>query len=146
MASLTPGRGSEEQRAVKRAALIAALETGHTRRAASQLAGINHTTLYAWIAADPTFSNAVSLAEAKAEEYYLDCIRQAAREDWRAGAWYMERRRAEDYARKDTVTVLARMAKELDALSDDDLLRIAAGDDGEGAPEACAGDPGAAGG
>lgn len=136
MAALTPGRSSEGQREAKRQAILAALETGHTRRAAAQLAGVSHVTLYAWMADDLPFSNAVTRAEAAAEEYYLSCIKAQASQDWRAGAWYMERRRSEDYARKDTVTVLAKLSKELDNLSDADLIALAAGDGaGDTAPD-----------
>lgn len=128
MASLTPGRGSEEAREAKKRAIITALQKGHTRTDAAALAGITRETFYAWCRNDLTFSDAVTCAETQATEYYLDCIHAAAKDDPRHAQWFLERRRSNDYARKDTVTVLARLSKELDNLSDADLIALAAGD------------------
>lgn len=57
--------------------------------------------MYRWLAADAEFRAAVESAEAKAESYYVTIIHEAARDDWRAAAWWLERRRPDSYARRE---------------------------------------------
>ena len=84
-------------------AIIAALRIGNTRVAACRSAEISHDTLARWLAADAAFSAAVQKAEADAEQRFLAQVAKAAQTTWQAAAWWLERRRHEDYAQRSKV-------------------------------------------
>lgn len=118
---------TETLRNGKKKAVLEALRQGHTRRAACRLVGISYQSLYNWLCDDLTLLDAVEKAEAEAERYYLDVIREAAKENWQAAAWYLERRRRDDYGRNETLNVLQKTQREIEKLSDEDLARLVYG-------------------
>jgi hypothetical protein len=85
---------------------------GATDKAAMEMLGISHDTWYKWIEKgekqrgdkESLYSEfADSLKKAKARLQY-DCIhliKTAAKSEWQAAAWILERRFSEDYAKKD---------------------------------------------
>ena len=88
------------------AAIRAALEAGNTRAAAAQAAGIAPDTLRTWrrqgeqqaTGRHRTLARTVEQAEAQAETEAVEEIRKAwQRGEWRAAAWWLERRRPESY-------------------------------------------------
>lgn len=110
------------------AKICEALRTGNTRRAACAYAGIDQDTLGNWLRRSSDFSDAVKKAESDCEISYAAVIKRAAvghdvykkvtktktvgevsvvettetisREfEWQAAAWWLERRKPEDYAR-----------------------------------------------
>ena len=83
-------------------AILNALRVGNTRRASAAAAGISHETFYQWMN-DLTFSDAVVKAEADAELRFLGQVATAAKVSWQAAAWWLERRKHEDYRRMDGV-------------------------------------------
>ena len=83
-------------------AILNALRVGNTRRASAAAAGISHETFYQWMS-DLTFSDAVVKAEAEAELRFLGQVATAAKQSWQAAAWWLERRKHEDYRRMDGV-------------------------------------------
>lgn len=83
-------------------AALTALEHGCTRRAAAGAADVGHATFYRWLE-DETFRDAVEKAEAKAEAAYTMSVAAAVAKNWQAAAWWLERRRNEDYARREKV-------------------------------------------
>jgi hypothetical protein len=98
-----------------------ALEVGNTRRAAAAAADITSTTFYEWIALDRALADAVLKAESKAEQRFLGQVATAAARNWQAAAWWLERRKHEDFGRRDHMDMaidlrreVARMAKEND--------------------------------
>lgn len=103
----------------REAAVIQALENGCTRRAAAGAAGIGHSQLYRMLAADGTFRDAVERAENVAEARATSLVIKAAYEGtWTAAAWWLERRRPDDYGKRIAVDVsirdeVARLAGEL---------------------------------
>jgi hypothetical protein len=104
-------------------ALIAALLAGNTREAAATHADIDRTTLYRWLERDAGLRARVEKAEADAEVRFAAQIARAAGDDWRAGAWWLERRRPKSYGRAQATAAAAVEAAEndtphlLDALS-----------------------------
>jgi len=81
-------------------ALLAALRVGNTRDASAGHAGIVRTTLYRWLERDPALRTRVEKAEADAEvRFTAQVARAAADDDWRAAAWWLERRRPKSYGR-----------------------------------------------
>ena len=85
--SVTEGQG----RAHKQAKLLDALRGGSTRTAAARYAGVDRDTFYDWLA-DSTFSDAVAQAETAPQVGCAAAIVRASQKDWRAGAWWLERR------------------------------------------------------
>lgn len=85
--------------------LFDALRRGNTRRAACAYAGISEQTLSEWSNSFPEFSEACTRAENAAECGFVDVIQEAADAgDWKAGAWWLERRRKQDYASRSELT------------------------------------------
>jgi len=87
--------------------LFQALRVGMTRRAASAVAGFSKSTFYRMLEDDPdgTFGTAIEKAEADAEAAYTEVIAKATidTKNWTAAAWWLERRRPQDFARRDKV-------------------------------------------
>lgn len=85
---------------------------------------------------DAEFSIKVEQALAIAETKDLHTIGKAADEQWTAAAWRLERRFPDRWGRRDKVTLLQTLAKEIDSLNDDELLALihGAGDPAEGGP------------
>lgn len=79
------------------AAILNALRAGNTRRASAHFAEIHADTFYAWMDEDPAFSDEVLKAEADAEVRFLTKVTNAADTTWQAAAWWLERRRADDF-------------------------------------------------
>lgn len=51
------------------------------------------------------FAQEVEFAEAEGFNYHLENVRRAGEEDWRASAWYLERRDPDNYAKRDRLSV-----------------------------------------
>jgi hypothetical protein len=102
----------------REAAILLALEIGNTRRAAANGADIHVDTLADWMR-DPAFSAAVTNAEAKAEQRFLSNVAQAATagDSWQAAAWWLERRRHEEYARRDKVDMTIDVKREAERIA-----------------------------
>lgn len=84
--------------------ILDALRAGNTRKAACAYAGIDLHTLARWSAAHATFATAIEKAEADAETRMVAQIAKAASGGtWTAAAWWLERRRSEEYGRRDKV-------------------------------------------
>ncbi len=93
------------------------IKTGYTIEQSCALAGIGVSTYYAWKEKGKTakrgkfreFLEAVKNAEKIAEAKYLAIITKAAvgdplkgvKGDWKAAAWYLERRNPKQFARRD---------------------------------------------
>jgi len=109
---------------------LSALSAGNTRQAACFYAGISDETLANWMRRSLEFLERVKKAEADAEVRMVAQVARAAQEGtWQAAAWWLERRRPEDYGRRDRVEVTLRreaerLAGEL-GLQVDELIREA---------------------
>ncbi|HKD34034.1 MAG TPA: hypothetical protein VKB73_11335 [Gaiellaceae bacterium] len=109
---------------------MSALAAGNTRQAACHYAGISDETLANWMRGSLEFLERVKKAEADAEVRMVAQVARAAQEGtWQAAAWWLERRRPEDYGRRDRVEVTLRreaerLASEL-GLQVDELIREA---------------------
>lgn len=84
------------------AAILEGLRRGLPRRTAAAL-HVHPDTFYAWLNSDPEFSDAVLKAEAQAEADAVDAVRGNFHADknnqtaWQSAAWWLERRRPDDY-------------------------------------------------
>lgn len=86
------------------AKLLRALRKGNTRRAACAHAGIGESTLNDWVNEFPEFSAACTRAENESEFGFVDVIQECANNgDWKAAAWWLERRRKAEYSVKQEI-------------------------------------------
>lgn len=95
-------------------AICETIKLGATLEAAASSAGITRQTLYNWLERgeaekdNPTGKDSLFLelfdeyarALGTAEEQLIKIIRDAAKTDWRAGAWILERRFPKNYGRQ----------------------------------------------
>src|SRR5262249_54121524 len=103
-----------------------AIAAGNTRHDAAEYAGVGESTLRSWLARGRrqrrgkyrTFLAAVKKAEADAVVRNVAIIQKAATKTWQAAAWWLERKRGEDWSQtKDLVRQLAREVQELKKLA-----------------------------
>jgi len=93
-------------------ALCAVLSGGATRRAACAHVGIDHSQFYRWLQRSATFRDAIQKAESDAELRFTTIVAQAATETWQAAAWWLERRRPDDFGRRDRLELDVRREAE----------------------------------
>lgn len=98
------GRSSKYTPAIAKA-ICDSVESGTPKKYAAQAAGISESTLYAWCAGDPEFSELVKRAEGIAVEANIKVIKTATPKNWTAAAWWLERRHPRDFGRKDNLTL-----------------------------------------
>lgn len=94
--------------------LMNALIAGNTVRNACELARVSEKSFYRWMQeaehADEEslvcqFRDKVKHAIATAEHRNVMVIQQAARKNWGAAAWYLERRRPDEWGRRDSLAI-----------------------------------------
>jgi transposase len=116
--------------------IVEAILAGNYFETACQYAGVSKITGYEWLARgegkDPNgrknaphfaeFANAVREAEARAEVGAVAIIRQALPENPKLALDYLSRRHPERWGAKDTLTVLKKLAKEVEGMGDEELL------------------------
>jgi len=82
--------------------ILKALREGNTRRASSLSAGVDPETVNCWMARYPSFSAKVAESEAAAESERVAVLAKAGNAgDWRAALAWLERRRPDDWAKRD---------------------------------------------
>jgi len=92
--------------------IIKALRAGNSRRDSALYAGISETTFYSWMArgreGEPLYSEfleAVEKAEAQSVVRNVAIIQRAAEETWQAAAWWLERKRPDDWGRRQRMDI-----------------------------------------
>jgi transposase-like protein len=99
--------------------LLAALEAGDTRTAAAASVGVHIHTLSRWLVENEQLRDAVEVAESRAEHNYLGVIAKAAADgNWQPAAWWLERRKWRDYAKRERVDVTIEMRHEMERLAE----------------------------
>lgn len=90
--------------------IVNAVETGVSRTAQAAMGGVHRATLMDWLARGregeapyADFLDRVKEAEAKAEAQMVECVRIAGLDPkhWTAAAWWLERTRPNDYAKRE---------------------------------------------
>lgn len=78
---------------------------GVPKKYAAQAAGIGESTLYEYLARDGEFAERMKKAEADAVMRNVRVVQTAAITTWTAAAWWLERRYAKDFGRKDQLAL-----------------------------------------
>ena len=103
---VTPLLGRPSKRTPEiEAKIIEAVRGGNYIETAANYAGIGKSTLYEWQSRFPDFADAIQKARAEAETRNVTLIQQAARTQWQAAAWYLERSYPSRYGRKDRLDI-----------------------------------------
>lgn len=96
----------------RQATLLSAIEEGLPLKEAAEIAGISYDTLNHWTnrgeseTAPPEYRQFCQLlrrSQAVAMQVNVSAIREAAKRDWRAAAWILERRFPADFARQQQI-------------------------------------------
>ena len=82
------------------AVILEILRAGSTRKAAYTAAGLSRTTFAEWLNEDEDFAQEVEEAEQDAITDALKEILAQGKKDWRALAWWVERKDPEHFATK----------------------------------------------
>jgi hypothetical protein len=99
-----------------------AIAAGNTRHDAAEYAGVGASTVRTWLAKGRrqhrgkfrAFLTAVKKAEADAVVRNVAIIQKAGTTKWQAAAWWLERKRGEDWSQnKDEIHQLAKEVQEL---------------------------------
>ena len=117
----------------RQATLLNAIEEGLPLKEAAEIAGISYDTLNHWTkrgeseSAPPEFRQFCQLlrrSQALAMQVNVSAIREAAKRDWRAAAWILERRFPADFARQQQIEHSGPRGKPLTSPYDDcEVLR-----------------------
>ena len=83
--------------------ILQAIRDGNSHTCAAGLAGLDRGTFENWVANNSTFSTAVKAADAAAESFFVSKVRTASElpQHWTAAMTWLERRRHEDWGKKD---------------------------------------------
>ena len=117
------GRKHEHPRDYQ-AALVSILSQGHYLRTACIAAGISKSTVYSWLKLGRKqdsgefheFAQAVDKAQANFEMEQVANVREAAKTDWKAGTWLLERKFPGRWGLQIRITVEAELNAALDKL------------------------------
>jgi hypothetical protein len=117
-----PGRGRPSKytpEVVER--ICYSLSQGNTRTTAVTCSGVSMPTFHTWMNEFPDFSDAIKRAEEQAVEHYVNVIHTASTQTWQAAAWYLERRRKEDFGKQDKVDITTN-GKDINGMSVEDMV------------------------
>jgi hypothetical protein len=82
--------------------ILEQLQIGMTREDTIVLVGISRETFYVWMREKPDFSDKVLHAEMVCKQRAVVRIQQHGRRDWRAAAWWLERKFKSEFAEQQT--------------------------------------------
>lgn len=104
--------------------IVEAIKSGAGRVDASRKAGIHYSTFLDWMSNKAEFSEKIIQAEnEKNEDIKQTCVQRiirASEEDWRAGAWLIERKFPNEYGKRIELTDKSReWAKAFETITDD---------------------------
>ena len=114
--------------------ILAAVRAGNYIETAAAWAGVSKQTIYEWLRTGSRqekgpyrdFSDAVGMALAHAEISDLSNIGDAAKTNWQAAAWRLERRNPSRWGRKDRAPINAEDEIDYDSLTDEELDHVIA--------------------
>lgn len=81
------------------------LRQGNTRKTSAICSGICERTFYEWIEEFPQFLQSIKKAEEEAVAHHVQTIHAFSQSNWQASAWFLERRRKDDFGKQDRVDI-----------------------------------------
>lgn len=93
-----PGSGKFDEEHISKICIN--LTLGMPKRYASIQAGINEDTFYRWLQLHSEFAERVAQAESDFIRNNLGIIQVAAKKNWQASAWLLERRKPDEFGAK----------------------------------------------
>jgi len=75
------------------------IASGCPVKAAGELHGVKHSTIYYWRSKHPSFAEKLVIARAKAQQHLIDILKKAAVKDTKAAMFLLERCWPEEYGR-----------------------------------------------
>jgi hypothetical protein len=112
--------------ATRSKAILDALRAGNTRTASVAYAGIDYKTFQKWRATFPEFDADVQKAEADVEVRNVAIIQTASKTTWQAAAWWLERRRPDDWKLRNETAVTGKDGGDLKVIVQYEDVRIMA--------------------
>lgn len=102
---------------------IGLVSTGASNQDVINYLGVAESTFYAWLRdpqneAQTALAQGMKKAETKRKLWHLQRINKAAEGDWKASAWYLERRYPSEYARTQRITGTVETIQRPDALTE----------------------------
>lgn len=85
--------------------ILTVISIGGSDKDAYEYAGINADTFYMWIKRHPEFAEQVTRERLKGKVSMIRSIREQGKNDWRANAWYLERRYPQEFAQQMVIRV-----------------------------------------
>lgn len=85
--------------------LLSVLRAGATIKDACAYVGISQETFFQWVNRKPEFSEAVKKAQSESLIEAVTIIRLAAKNNWTAAAWLLERKDPANWGRKDKLII-----------------------------------------
>lgn len=78
--------------------VFSALREGMNRTDACIIAGVGKKWFYEQLKTNEDFANKVDCAETVCKNYHVKIIQEAAKKNWTAAAWWLERKHPEEFA------------------------------------------------
>ena len=126
--------------------IVSAIRAGNYAETAAAYAGIAKTTYYRWMQQGEDgrpryreFRDAIRAAESEAEVYAATVLRKAMPDDWKAAAWYLERKFQDRWGKRERIEHDGKLDVDI-AGARDRLTRVLAGLTGRVGPGAVPGE------
>lgn len=100
--SLLKGKNKATHKTIE--VILSAISDGLTQREASNLAGISEDTLSLW-KQDSDFSEQIRQKQIENKRRHINIINKASERDWKASAWWLERKHKEEFSSKAVLDV-----------------------------------------
>jgi hypothetical protein len=99
-------------------AILKALRAGNTETNAAAYAEIHYDTCWMWKRHKPKFAEAIEKAQADAQALMVERVVDAAKTNWTAAAWWLERRYPQEWGKVERLEItlkdqIAAVAEEL---------------------------------
>lgn len=80
--------------------VINLVRSGSSLKDACHQAGVGYSTFFRWKAQNPDLSSRVKKAESDGKQWHIQNIRKHAEKDWKASAWFLERKFPREYGKR----------------------------------------------
>lgn len=82
--------------------LVDMITIGMTQKDACEILGVHESTFIRWMK-NPNFANRITQARTKQKQFMITAVVGAANKDWKAAAWWLERKHPDEFVRKQEI-------------------------------------------